>query len=164
MSTSGQPSRAVKAIPDGFRTITPHLVVKGASEAIDLYVLAFGAKVRDRNLMPDGRVMHAELQIGDSILFVVDDFPEMSGGKPKHPLALGGSTVSIHLYVEDCDAWTARATKAGFTLLMGPMDAFWGDRFAMLRDRFGHEWTIGTHNRDLTKEQMEAEMAKMGGG
>lgn len=157
-------AKSVKPIPDGFRTITPHLVVKGAGEAMEFYKRAFGARERDRNLMPDGRIMHAELQIGDSILFVVDDFPEMNGGHSKHPLALNGSTVSIHLYVDDCDTWTKRAAAAGCTVLMGPMDAFWGDRFAMLRDPFGHEWTIGTHNRDLTKAQMEAEMMNMMGG
>lgn len=159
------PTNPINPVPDGFRTVTPHLYMKGAAEAIEFYKRAFGATERGRNLMPDGRVMHAEIVIGDSILFVVDDFPEWNNGRSRDPRVVGTSTVAIHLYVEDCDAWTKRAADAGCAILMGPMDAFWGDRFAMVRDPFGHEWTIGQHTRDMTPEQRMAEMkASMGGG
>lgn len=153
-------SSAIKPIPEGYRTVTPHLVIQGAAKALDFYQRAFGAVEKKRNLAPDGRVMNAEMRIGDSLVMVVDDFPEYCGGRAKHPLALDGTPVSLHLYVDDCDGWTARAAEAGCEVVMPPMDAFWGDRFAMVRDPFGHEWTIGTHNRELTPEQMEAEMKK----
>ncbi len=150
----------VQPIPTGFRTVTPHLVVHSAAEALAFYTRAFAGVERRRSPMPDGRIMHAEIQIGDSIVFVVDDFPEFCGGKSKHPRSLGGTPVSLHLYVDNCDAWTDRAAKAGCEVVMPPMDAFWGDRFAMVRDPFGHEWTIATHTRDLTPDQMCAEMKK----
>jgi len=162
-----QPS-TIKPIPDGFRTVTPHLVVEGAVEALNFYTKAFAATVMDKTLLPDGRVKHGAMKIGATILFVVDDFPEWSGGKAKHPHALGGSSVSIHLYCDDCDdcddcdGWTRRAGDAGCTVVMEPMNAFWGDRFAMVRDPYGHEWTIATHNREMTKEQMTAEMKQAG--
>lgn len=156
--------KTIKPIPDGYHTVTPHLVVKGAAQALDFYAKAFGATILDKTLLPDGRVMHSAIKIGDSIVFIVDDFPEWCGGKTKNPLALGGSSVSIHLYCNDCDGWTKRAADAGCTVVMPPNDAFWGDRFAMVRDPYGHDWSIATHNRELTKEQMLEEMKKCGMG
>ncbi|MEO7995279.1 MAG: VOC family protein [bacterium] len=147
-------------IPDGFRTVTPHLVIAGAAAAIDFYKTAFGAEELFRSYTPDGaKIMHATIRIGDSNIMLVDDMPEMSGGKSMSPQALGGSPIMLSLYVADCDAATARAEAAGATITMPPADMFWGDRFAMLTDPFGHLWTIATQVATPTHEEMEAAMA-----
>ena len=116
--------------------------------------------------MPDGRLMHAEIKVGDSFIMLSDEFPEFEGGKS--PKSLGGCTTSIHLYVRDCDAAFKRAVDAGATAKMPPMDMFWGDRFGKLTDPFGHEWSVATHVEDVTPAEMEkrtkAELAKMAGG
>jgi uncharacterized glyoxalase superfamily protein PhnB len=145
-------------IPAGFHAITPHLVIKGASEAIDFYKRAFGAKEIARMPFPgpDGkmRIGHAELQIGDSRLFLADEFPEYGSVGPE-----GRSPVTIHLYVTDADAAFAQAVEAGATAAMPLADMFWGDRYGKLVDPFGHQWSIAEHLEDLTPAQMHERMA-----
>ena len=141
-----------KAIPDGFHTLTPHLVVKGASKAIDFYKKAFGAQEIKRMPGPDGKsILHADLKIGDSHVFLVDEFPDMNARGPE---TVGGSPVSIHIYVEDADAAFERAVAAGAEVKMPLADQFWGDRYGVLTDPFGHVWSIATHKEDLTPEQI----------
>jgi PhnB protein len=149
---------AVNYVPEGYRTVTPYLVIRGAAEAIEWYKKAFGAEDIARMPMPDGKLMHAEIKIGDSFIMMSDEFPEMGGGKS--PQALGGSCCSLHLYVPDVDASFSRAVSAGAEAQMPPMDMFWGDRFSKLRDPFGHEWTIATHKEDVTPEEMERRAAE----
>jgi uncharacterized glyoxalase superfamily protein PhnB len=150
-------------IPSGFHTITPHLIIKGASEAIEFYKKAFGAveKVRMPFPSPDGtmKLGHAELEIGDSKLFLADEFPQQGGFGPTGP-----SPVAIHLYVADTDAVFATAVEAGAKPIMPPADMFWGDRYSKLVDPFGHTWDIATHIEDITPEQMKERMAAMMGG
>ena len=150
-------------IPEGNHAITPHLVIKGASEAIEYYKRAFGAEELYRMPFPgpDGQVKlgHAELQIGDSRLFLADEFPQQGSVGPN-----GSSPVTIHLYVSDTDATFARAVEAGATALMPPADMFWGDRFGKLVDPFGHHWSIATHQEDVTPEAMQQRMAAMFSG
>ena len=153
-----------KAIPEGYRTVTPYIVVKGAAQAIDFYKKAFGAKEGDRMTGPDGRtVMHAEIDIGDSKVMLSDEFPQMGGRSPQ---TLGGTTGSIFLYVQDVDTAFKRATDAGAKAVMPPTDMFWGDRFAKLSDPFGHEWAMATHKEDLSHDEIakrgKAAMAAMG--
>ena len=143
-----------KPVPDGYHTITPHLVIKGASEAIEFYKRAFGAQEHCRMPMPcaEGKVQigHAELQIGDSRLFLTDEFPEYGSVGPN-----GSSPVTIHLYVEDVDGVFDQATKAGAEVTMPVADQFWGDRFGKLVDPFGHHWSIATHLEDLSRQELE---------
>ena len=150
-------------IPDGYHTITPHLVIKGASEAIEFYKRAFGAEELCRMPFPgpDGQVKlgHAELQIGNSRLFLADEFPGQGSTGPN-----GSSPVSIHLYVTDADAAFGRAVEAGATVSMPLADMFWGDRYGKLVDPFGHHWSIAAHLEDLTPEQMQERMAAAFGG
>jgi uncharacterized glyoxalase superfamily protein PhnB len=149
-----------KPIPDGFHTVTPHIVVDGADKALDFYKKAFGAEVLQRMPAPDGkRLMHATIKIGNSMLMLCDDFPEFSGGKSRSPGKLGASPVTIHLYVPDADAAFQRAVAAGAKVSMPLADMFWGSRYGTITDPFGHEWSIATHQRDLTPEQV-AEGAK----
>jgi uncharacterized glyoxalase superfamily protein PhnB len=155
------PSAQVKPIPDGFHALTPHLVCAGAADAIGFYVKAFGAVELMRMPGPGGKLIHASVRIGDSVLMLVDEMPEWGA---LGPLALKGSPVTIHLYVDDCDAAVAQAVAAGATVKMPAADMFWGDRYAQLQDPFGHLWSIATHQRDLTPEQMQQEMGKMGDG
>ena len=152
---------ATKPIPDGFHTITPHIVVKGAAKAIDFYKAAFGAEELGRHAMPDGSIMHALLKIGDSMLMLNDEFPMMGA---KGPLSIGGTSVTLNLYVQDADKAFQRAVKAGATVKMPLADMFWGDRYGIVADPFGHAWSIATHKVDLTDAQiMEASKAAMGG-
>jgi PhnB protein len=145
-------------IPAGHHTITPHLIIKGASEAIDFYKRAFGATELSRMPFPapEGQVKlgHAALQIGDSRLFVVDEFPQQGVFGPG-----ASSPVTVHLYVTDVDAAFARAVEAGANALMPPVDMFWGDRYCKLVDPFGHHWSIAEHLEDLTPDQMKERMA-----
>jgi PhnB protein len=142
----------VKPIPDGYRTVTPYLTVKGAGQAIEFYKRAFGAQEVERMTGPDGKsVMHAELRIDDSLVMLSDEFPQMG---PRSPQTLGGTTASIFLYVPDVDAAFKRALDAGATAIMAPADMFWGDRFGKLRDPFGHEWGMATHKVDLSPEEI----------
>jgi len=148
-----------KAIPDGYHSVTPHLVTKGAPEAIEFYKKAFGATEVCRMPMPgeDGqmKVGHAELQLGDSKLFLADEFPGYGSVGPN-----GSSPVTIHLYVEDVDATFKQAVDAGAKEVMPPADMFWGDRYGKLVDPFGHHWSIATHQEDPTPEQMQERMAE----
>ena len=152
-------------IPAGHHAITPHLIIKGASEAIEFYKRAFGAEEISRMPFPSAggqvRLGHAALKIGDSILFLSDEFPEQGGLGPGT-----SSPVTLHLYVTDVDSAFARAVQAGAKASMPPADMFWGDRYGKLIDPFGHHWSIAEHLEDLTpqqmKERMTAAMAAMG--
>jgi uncharacterized glyoxalase superfamily protein PhnB len=142
----------VSAIPEGYYTITPHLIIQGAAKAIDFYKKAFGAEEMFRMPGPDGKtVMHAEMKIGNSPIMIADEFPSMGCRGPK---ALGGSPVTIHLYVQDVDKFYQRAVEAGATATMPPQDMFWGDRYGKLTDPFGHVWSVATHKKDLTPDQI----------
>jgi len=154
-------TQPVRPIPEGFRSVTPHLVCEGAAEALTFYQQAFGATELIRMPGPNGKLMHAEIRIGDSVLMLADDFPEYGSRGPR---ALQGSAVTIHLYVEDADALWNRALAAGATALMPLGDMVWGDRYGMLVDPFGHHWSIATHQRDVTPEQMQEAMASMPAG
>jgi uncharacterized glyoxalase superfamily protein PhnB len=142
----------VKPIPDGAHTVTPYLTVKGAAQAIEFYKKAFGATELMRMPGPGGAVMHAEIKIGDSLIFLAEEFPGMGNGSPS---SLGGTTVGIHLNVENVDAVHDRAVAAGAKSQMPPQDMFWGDRFTKLVDPFGHSWSISTHIEDVSPEEMQ---------
>jgi uncharacterized glyoxalase superfamily protein PhnB len=144
--------KGVSPIPEGHHTLTPHLVVKGGMAAIDFYKRAFGAVEAGVMPGPDGQsVMHGELKIGDSMIYLCDEFPMMD---TKSPESAGTTTTTIHMYVPDADAAFARAVEAGAKVAMPLMDAFWGDRYGKLTDPFGHSWSIATHKEDLTPEQI----------
>jgi PhnB protein len=146
-------SKSAKPIPEGFHTLTPSLVVKGGRDAIEFYKNVFGAEVIAIMPGPDGQsVMHGELKIGDSHLFVNDEFPDMGVKSPK---SLGGTASSVHVYVPDVDAVFERAVKAGATVRMPVSDMFWGDRYGKLCDPFGHDWAIATRVEELTPEQIK---------
>lgn len=148
----------VKRVPDGMHTVTPHLAVRGAAEAIEFYKKAFSAAEIGRHLIPDSEtIMHAEIRIGDSKLFLNDEFPEMGCLGPQ---SLNGSAVTIHLQVEDVDSLFDQAVQAGATVLMPLTDQFWGDRYGMLADPFGHRWSIGSHVRDVSPEEMMSAAAE----
>ena len=149
----------VKPIPDGMHTLTPHLVCAGAADAIAFYTKAFGAVEMMRLPAPGGGLMHASVKIGDSMLMLVDEMPQWG---VLGPLALKGSPVTIHLYVADVDAAFAKAVAAGATVKMPVAEMFWGDRYGMLVDPFGHVWSLATHTRDLTHAQIQQGMAEMG--
>ena len=152
----------VKAIPDGFHTLTPHLVIRGASDAIEFYKKAFGAEEIGRMSMPGtSTVMHATIRIGDSIVMLNDEFPDMGAVSPT---VLKGSPVTIHMYVNDVDAVYNRAVAAGAKATMPVQDQFWGDRYGKLVDPFGHQWTIGTRKENLTEKEIGERAAKMFGG
>ena len=145
-----------KPIPDGFHTITPHIVVADASKAIEFYKKALGATEKGVFTMPDGKgVMHAELKIGDSIVMLGNECPPHA----LSPKSCGGASVSLRVYTDNADAAFERAVKAGCTVKMPMTDMFWGDRYGQVEDPFGHKWSIATHKQDFTKEQM-AENAK----
>jgi PhnB protein len=147
---------AVKPIPEGYHTVTPYLAVDDAAEAIEYYKKAFGAKERVRMEAPGGRIGHAELEIGDSLVMLSDALPEFSTRPPKE---LGGTSVSVFMYAEDVDAVVKQAVDAGATITMEVADQFWGDRFGSVQDPFGHLWSIATHVEDVPQEEM-AERAK----
>ena len=142
-------------IPKDHDGLIPHLVCDGCAAAIEFYKKAFGAKEISRMPAADGkRIMHAEINIAGQPLFLNDDFPEFCGGKSQSPKGLGGTPVTIHRYVQDCDAAIDRAREAGATVKMPPQDMFWGDRYGVVVDPFGHQWSIATHLRDLTPQQI----------
>ncbi|HTK31796.1 MAG TPA: VOC family protein [Candidatus Saccharimonadaceae bacterium] len=146
----------VKPIPEGFHSITPSLVVKDAKKAIEFYKTALGATEKGGPMLgPDGKVMHAELKIGNSIIFIGEESLEMGA---KSPQTLGGSPGALNIYTEDVDALFKRAIAAGATATMPVADQFWGDRYGQLTDPFGHRWGIGTHKEDLTEAQMMVRM------
>jgi PhnB protein len=141
-----------KAVPEGYHTLIPHLVVKGASQAIEFYKKVFGAEEISRLPAPDGKsLMHAAIKIGDSRLFLVDEFLEMGG---LGPLSIGGTPVTIHVYVEDVDTVFNQAVAAGAQVRAPLADMFWGDRYGVLTDPFGHSWSLATHKEDLTPEEI----------
>jgi PhnB protein len=145
-------SSQIKPIPEGFHTLTAHLVVKGASQAIEFYKKAFGAEEVGRLTGPNGNsVMHADLKIGDSHIFLVDEFPEIDCRGPE---SIGGTPVTIHMYVEDVDAAFDKAVAAGAKVQMPLADMFWGDRYGVVTDPFGHSWSLASHKEDLTREEI----------
>ena len=143
---------AVQPIPEGYRTVTPYLSVDDASAAIDFYQRALGAKESVRMSGPGDAIMHAELELGDSRVMLSDPFPQFT---PRPPKELGGTSVSVFLYVEDVDALYQQATDAGASSVSEPEDMFWGDRFASIQDPFGHHWTIATHVEDVEPAEMQ---------
>jgi PhnB protein len=142
---------ATKAIPEGYRTATPYLIVNGGAEAIEFYKRAFGATEMVRMADPHGRVGHAEIKIGDSMIMLADEHPDMGYRSPR---SIGGSAVSILLYVEDVDELFDRAVKAGAKSQRPVANQFYGDRAGTLEDPFGHVWTIATHVEDVPPEEM----------
>jgi uncharacterized glyoxalase superfamily protein PhnB len=147
--------RKVPAIPPSTGCLVPGLAVRGADDAIAFYQKAFGAKLLTRMPGPGGTIMHAAIRLGDRVLFLGDEMPEMGAPSPQ---TLGGSPVSIMLYVKDVDGVFQRAVDAGARSLMQPADQFWGDRMGALADPFGHRWSIATHKVDLTPGQMKKAM------
>ena len=141
----------VKPIPEGYNTLTTYLAVDDATKAIEFYERAFGAKERSRMPGPDGKIAHAELMIGNSVVMLSDPFPQAT---VKPPTQVGGTTAGLFMYVEDVDAAYRRAIDAGATETMAPENMFWGDRFGTVTDPFGHSWQIATHVEDLTPEEM----------
>jgi len=152
---------ASSPVPEGFRTVTPHLVIKDAAGAIEFYEKAFGAEVVARMDGPGGKVMHAEIKIGDSRIMLGEEWPDFGVVGAS---TLGGSPVTIHMYVADVDAAYDRAVKAGAKATMPVADQFWGDRYGKLEDPYGHHWSIATHTTDYTEEEMMEGAKKMFGG
>ncbi|HEV7851492.1 MAG TPA: VOC family protein [Mycobacterium sp.] len=140
--------------------VLPHLIVDDAAAAIDFYVKAFGAVEVGRVPGPDGKLVHAALAINGSTVMLNDDFPEMSGGKSMTPKALGGSPVTIHLVVTDVDAKFQQAIDAGASVVMPVDDQFWGDRYGVLRDPFGHQWSMGQPVREVSMDEIEEAMKR----
>jgi PhnB protein len=145
---------SVKPIPDGYRTVTPYLVVDNGTEAMEFYKRAFGAQEVMRMAGPGGKLAHAELRIGDSMIMLGDEMP----GSLKSAKSLGGSPVGVFLYVENVDQAFERAVKAGAKAEMQPTDMFWGDRYGKLKDPFGHSWSMATHKEDVAPEEMQKRM------
>jgi PhnB protein len=151
----------VKPIPDGYPRVTPYLHVDGASKAIDFYRTVFGAKERMRMAGPDGRIGHAELEIGNSMIMVADEHPDMNVRGPK---SIGGTPVTVLVYVEDVDRAFERALKAGAKELRPVENQFYGDRSGQFEDPFGHHWNVATHVEDVPPDEMAKRAAKMMGG
>ena len=151
----------VKAIPDGHRTVTPYLTIRYGAKALDFYKKAFGATETFKLMMPDGRLGHAEIRLGDSMIMLSDEFAEFGG---KAPATLGGTPVSIHLYVEDVDAFFKRALAAGAKERKPVMDQFYGDRSGQLEDPFGHLWWVATHKEDVTPAELQKRAQEMFAG
>ena len=150
----------VKPIPEGMHTVTPHLICAGAAEAIEFYKKAFHAVEMGRMAGPQGKLIHALIRIGDSAVMLVDEFPDWGSFGPK---SLKGSPVTIHHYVEDVDAIVEHAVAAGAKITMPPEDTFWGDRYCKLEDPFGHQWSVATHIRDVSPEEMQQAAQKVCG-
>jgi PhnB protein len=142
----------VKPIPEGYHSVTPYLIMDGAADAIDFYTKVFGATERIRMGMPGGKIGHAEVQIGDSVVMLADEMVEMGYRGAK---TLGGSPVTIHLYVDDCDQVVAAAVAAGATLREEVADRFYGDRSGQIVDPWGHVWNVGTHIEDVPPDEMQ---------
>ena len=159
-------AKRVRPVPAGYHTVTPYLTVDDGARAIEFYVRAFGAREKDRMPGPGGKIMHAELRIGDSVVMLSDEFPGMSSCKA--PTSLGGTTGSLFLYVPDVDAAFRRAIEAGCKVIAPLTDMFWGDRFGKLEDPFGNQWSMATHKEDVSPAEMgkraQAAMARMSGG
>ena len=150
-----------KPIPDGYHTATPYLIIKDAAAALEFYKKAFGAKEIMRMGSPDGSIGHAEIQIGNSRIMIASEFPQMG---VRSPQSIGGSPVSIFLYVEDVDKVFNQAVAAGATVRMPVADQFWGDRYGKLQDPYGHLWDVATHKEDLTPEEIGKRAAAAMGG
>ncbi|HET7215304.1 MAG TPA: VOC family protein [Terriglobia bacterium] len=144
-------SSNVKPIPEGYHAVTPYLIVKGAAKAIEFYKQAFGAKEIFRMPQPDGKIAHAEIQIGDSRIMLADEFPERN---IRGPESLGGTPVMIHLYIKDVDTVAKRAVAAGAKEIRPVENQFYGDRSGMFADPFGHQWNISTHVEDVPAEEV----------
>ena len=151
---------SVQSVPDGYPRVIPYLSVDGASAAIEFYIKVFGARERMRLPNPDGRIGHAELEIGDALIMLADSFPEMGIQSPHQ---LGGTAVTIMIYVEDVDAVFERAIQAGASASRAVQDQFYGDRTGQFIDPYGHRWSIATHIEDLTDEEMIRRAAELGG-
>jgi PhnB protein len=151
--SSLEANMSAKPVPDGYHTITPYMTVRDAARAIEFYKQAFGAVEKGTMKGPDGKVMHSELRIGDSIFMLGDEFPEFGSLSPQ---STGGTGMGLHIYTEDVDSAFDRAIKAGGVVEMPVMDMFWGDRYGKLIDPFGHKWSIATHKRDVSMEEMKA--------
>jgi PhnB protein len=147
----------VKPIPEGYHNITPYLVIKGAAAAIDFYKQAFGATEIMRMPQPDGRVGHAELKFGDSVVMLADEYPELQVVGPK---TLGNTSVGLLLYLDDVDKAVERAVSLGATIKKPIADQFYGDRTGTIEDPFGHKWTLAVHIEDVTPEEMQRRMAE----
>lgn len=152
---------AVKPIPEGYHTATPYLIIKGAADAIEFYKKAFGATELFRFPAPDGKIGHAEIKIGDSPIMLADEYPDMGYKGPK---SLGGSPVSLMIYVEDVDTVFNRAVNGGATVKEAVSDKFYGDRIGTLVDPFGHIWHVSTHKEDVSLEEMEKRAQAAGAG
>jgi PhnB protein len=148
----------VKPIPDGYPQVTPYLAVNDANAAIDFYTTVFGARERMRMDAPGGKVGHAELQFGDSLVMLADEFPEMGNRSPR---SVGGTPVTISVYVDDVDATFDRALRAGAKELRPLENQFYGDRTAQIEDPFGHRWSISTHIEDVPPDEMQRRAAEM---
>jgi PhnB protein len=149
----------VKPLPDGYPRVTPYLVVDGATAAIDFYREVLGAIERMRMPAPDDKVGHAELEIGDSLIMLADEYPDMDALGPK---TVGGTPVTLHVYVEDADAVFDRAVEAGAKALRPVEDKFYGDRSGEFEDPFGHRWSVATHVEDVPPDEIEKRMAEAG--
>jgi len=153
-------TKKVPPIPTGHRSLAPYLCIRGAGKAIDFYTRAFGAKELFRFPGPDGRISHAELQIGDSVLMLADENPAQGTRSPE---AYHGTPASVFLYLADVDSVFKKAAAAGAKIVTPPEDMFWGDRYGKLTDPFGHEWGIATHIEDVSPEEMAGRMAAQAG-
>ncbi len=147
----------VKPVPDGYHSIQPYLHIRGAAQAIDFYRKAFGAVEVMRMPQPDGKIGHAEIRLGDSIVMLADEAPERNIHGPEH---FGGSPMSLMFYVDDCDAVYGKAVAAGAKSLREPSDQFYGDRSAGVEDPFGFQWWLGTHVKDVSMDEMQTAMAE----
>ena len=150
----------IKPIPDGMHTVTPHLICAGAADAIEFYKNAFNAVELGRMPGPEGKLLHALIRIGDSAVMLADECPDWGGFGPK---TLNGSPVTIHLYDENVDAFVARAVSAGAKVTMPLEDTFWGDRYGKLEDPFGHHWSVATHIRNVSPDEMQQAVQKVCG-
>lgn len=148
---------AAKPIPEGFHSLTPFLICKDALQALDFYKRAFGAEEISRLVGPHGGLMHAALRIGDSVLMLTEECPEMGGFGPQH---FGGTPVTVHLSVADADAAFARATAAGCASLMPVTEMFWGARYGVFKDPYGHAWSVATQVKDMSPEEIQAAAVK----
>jgi len=145
-------SKGPDPIPADYRGVTPYLCIKDAARALEFYQRAFGARETMRMAQPDGRIGHAEIRIGDAVVMLADEFPEMGFRSPQ---TLGGSPVNLLVYVQDVDAFVKQAEAAGATVQRPPSDQFYGDRMAVLTDPFGHGWSIATHIEDVPEDEMQ---------
>lgn len=154
-------SSPVKPIPDGYSVVAPYLIINGAARALEFYKAAFGATERMRLEMPGGKIGHAELQFGDSVVMLADEFPQMGAHGPQQ---YHGSPVSLHIYVTDADAVVAHAVQHGAKVQRPVQNQFYGDRSGTVVDPFGHTWNIATHVEDVSPEEIQRRAAKMHGG